>query len=128
MAAAKPLVLNVGRQYPLVLTQAFNFENLDGTAATLVAKLPRNAVIVSGFYHVTTAYGTGAKIKIGVTADDDQYGELDVASVGAKALTIPQMITGTTELFAKASASQTAGAGVLTITYVIEGRANEAQP
>lgn len=128
MAAAKPLVLNPGRQYPLVLTQAFTYENLDGTLSTLIASLPRNAVITGGNLFVTTAFGTGAKIKIGVAADDDQYGDLDVASVGAKALTLPQIAVGSTQLLAKAGAALTAGAGVLNITYVIEGRANEAQP
>ena len=125
MAAAKKLVLNAGRQYPLVLEQAFTHENLDGTLATLIAKVPRNGVITAGSVHVTTAFGTGAKLCIGTAADDDAYGELDVATVGTKALVPTNAEIGAGELYAKAPTAVTAGAGVLRITYFMTGRANE---
>lgn len=41
--------LNPGRQYPLVLEQAFTADDLDGTNAVVAAKLPRDAIILRGY-------------------------------------------------------------------------------
>lgn len=128
MAAAQKLILNTGRQYPLVLQQAFTHENLDGTLQTLIARLPRNAVITAGSLQVVEAFDASGKIKFGTADDADQYGDIDVATVGAKQLTLTGVEVGTAELLAQGSTEFTKGAGVLYLTYVLTGRSNEVHP
>lgn len=128
MANAK-LTLNPGRQYPLVLTQAFTFANVaDAGVAVKVASLPRGAVILSGSLNVTTAFGAGNKIAIGFAGAATAHGDLDVATAGIKNLTVTGTASDKVDLIATPNNALTAGAGVLTLTYVIVDRANEAQP
>lgn len=128
MAAATPLVLNTGRQYPLVLQQSFTFANLDGALQTLIAKIPRNAVITAGNLQVSTAFGAGSTLSFGTAASATAYGTIDTATTGAKALTLTGAEVGAADLFVKASGTLTAGAATLYLTYVLTDRANEVQP
>ncbi len=127
--ANKPLAKNPGRQYPLVLTQALTFENVaDAGVPVKVASLPRGAVVLSGNLVVTTGFGASAKIKLGFAGADAAHGDIDVAATGSKPLTVSGIAGDKTDLIATPNAAMAAGAATLYVTYVIAGRANEAQP
>ena len=127
--ANKTLSLNPGRQYPLVLAQAFTFEIVtDAGVPVKVASLPRGAVVLSGNLVVTTGFGASAKIKLGFAGADAAHGDIDVAATGSKPLTVSGIAGDKTDLIATPNAAMAAGAATLYVTYVIAGRANEAQP
>ena len=127
--ANKKLPLNPGRQYPLVLTQKFTFEHMaDAGVAVKIASLPRGAVVLSGTLNVTTAFGATNKIALGFAGAATTHGDIDVATTGLKSLTVTGEPSDKVDLFATPNNALTAGAGVLTLTYVIVDRANEAQP
>ena len=127
--ANKKLTLNPGRQYPLVVMQAFTFENVsESGVAVPLAKLPRGALILSGSLNVTTAFGAGATIKLGFTGADAAHGTIDVSSVGIKSITLTGVASDKTALIGTPGGAYTAGAATLCLTYVIVDRANEAQP
>lgn len=127
--ANKPLALNPGRQYPLVASQAFTFENLSEAAvAVVLAKLPRGALILSGSLNVTTAFGAGATIKLGFAGADTAHGTIDVATVGIKPITLTGVASDKTALIGTPGGAYTAGAATLHLTYIIGDRANEVQP
>lgn len=127
--ANKPLHLNPGRQYPLVLSQAFTFEHLaDAGTPVVVARLPRGAVVLSGSVVIGTAFGAGATIKLGFAGADAAHGTIDVAAAGVKNVTVTGAASDKTELIATPGAALTAGAATLHLTYIIADRANEAQP
>ena len=127
--ANKKLTLNPGRQYPLVASQTFTFENLsEAGVAVVLAKLPRGALVLNGSINVTTAFGAGASIKLGFAGADALHGTIDVSAVGVKPVTATGVASDKTELIATPGGAYTAGAATLCLTYVIVDRANEAQP
>ena len=127
--ANKKLTLNPGRQYPLVATQAFTFENVsESGVAVVLAKLPRGAVIVDGTVNVTTGFGAGATLKLGFTGTGTAHGTIDVSAAAIKPITLTGTPSDKTELIATPGGAYTAGAATLYLTYVITDRANEAQP
>ena len=89
--------LNPGRQYPLVLEQAFTADDLDGTNAVVAAKLPRDAIILRGHISVTKAFSAGT-IGVGVTGAATAYGSPNTATLGIKALTATGTPVGASEL------------------------------
>ena len=119
--------LNPGRQYPLVLEQAFTANDLDGTNAVVAAKLPRDAIILRGYISVTKAFSAGT-IGVGVAGAATAYGSLNTATLGIKALTATGTPVGASELKLTPSAALTGGGATLVVEYIIAGRANEAQP
>lgn len=127
--ANKNLTLNPGRQYPLVVSQDFTFEHLaDAGVPVKIASLPRGAIILSGSVNVTTAFGAGASIKLGFAGSDAVHGTIDASAAGVKPVTLTGTASDKTTLIATPAAALTAGAATLHLTYVITGRANEAQP
>ena len=112
--------LNPGRQYPLVLEQAFTADDLDGTNAVV-------AIILRGHISVTKAFSAGT-IGVGVTGAATAYGSLNTAAPGIKALTATGTPVGASELKLTPSAALTGGEATLVVEYIIAGRANEAQP
>ena len=127
--ANKKLTLNPGRQYPLVVMQAFTFENVsESGVAVPLAKLPRGAVVVGGTVNVSTGFGAGATLKLGYAGDDDAYGTIDVSAAAVKPVTLTGTSSDKVELIATPGGAYAAGAATLCLTYVIVDRANEAQP
>ncbi|MCB0134675.1 MAG: hypothetical protein KDD75_06145 [Caldilineaceae bacterium] len=122
------LTKNTGRQYPLVLVQDITFANVaDSGVSVVLAKLPRDAIVLSGSLLVTTAFTAGT-LSIGYAAAAAAHGAIDATTTGVKALTVTGLSYDDTELLIKPSAAQTAGAARLFLTYVMPARANEAQP
>lgn len=119
--------LNPGRQYGLTLIQDFSFADLDGTTPVVVAKLPRDAIILRGHISVAEAFSAGT-LSIGTAGAATTYGSLDTSTTGVKALTTNGKPNDKTELLLTPSAAMTKGAGRLLIEYVVLHRANEAQP
>ena len=100
----------------------------DAGVPVKVASLPRGAVVLSGNLVVTTGFGASAKIKLGFAGADAAHGDIDVAATGSKPLTVSGIAGDKTDLIATPNAAMAAGAATLYVTYVIAGRANEAQP
>ena len=123
-----PLTLNAGRQYPLSLTQAFAFEHVSEAAtAVKIASLPRGAVITDGKLVVDTAFSAGT-LSFGFEGAPAAHGAIDASSTGVRNLTLTGASTDKPALIVTPSAAMSAGSATLYLTYVIDGRANEAQP
>lgn len=127
--ANTPLTLNHGRQYPLVVSQSFTFANVaDAGVAASIAKLPRGAVILDAKLVITAGFGAGSTLAFGTPTSGAAYGTIDVSAPAVKPLTITGVASDQTTLTATPNAALTAGAATLYLTYVVGGRANEAQP
>lgn len=102
--------------------------------------LPRGAVIVGGELICETAYvgiGTGATVKVGTSTTDDALlasTDLDALAAGSRtalALTAPLSCNDGSNVrltTAGLTATATAGKFRLTVTYIIDGKANEVVP
>lgn len=127
--ANKKLILDAGRQFPLVLMQAFTFENIaDANVAVPVAKLPHGARVLRGQLITDAAFTAASTIKIGTATSDARFGTIDATAVGVDALTIPNDTVEETVIYAKPSVAMTQGSALLVMEYVIPDRANDTQP
>ena len=128
--ANKKLMLNPGRQYPLVLEQSFTYEEIaDAGVAVKVGSLPANAVVLSGFITTTTPFGAGKTVNVGVTGAPTALGAaLDVAANGMDPLVTTGAIVAGKDIFVTPVAAMTVGAATLYVTYVLKDRANEVNP
>ena len=132
MIAAKDM--NVSRQYPLVATQRFDFSQLVSGEAIEIVKIPFNSIVTGGSLILTAAFDSGDSDAITVgddggnaTADADRYLTLaDAQATGLSAL-VPtgfQFLTmgAVTLTWTGVGTVPTAGAGILVVEYVTEGR------
>ena len=131
MANAK-LNKDAGRQYPLhaevTITAA---EMNESTVAVPAITLPPGAVVTGGAVIVDTAFDAAtATVNVGDATTGNRYkGAVNVAAAGLTALTPTGFVSNggavtVTPTFADAV---TVGSLRLQVTYVIAGRANEAQ-
>jgi hypothetical protein len=122
-----------GRQYPLVARVTFTGGTDVGAAATYEAiDLPVGAVILGGQFYTpggftgngTIAIHLGSEVLL-VAADYDAEAsavlDIDTDEQAQAPLTAPDTID-----VVVASAALTDGEGQLTVQYIIDGRANEA--
>ena len=126
---------NVGTQYPLVATQAFELSQLTAGAGTAAIKLPAGARVIGGNLIVTEVFNSTSTntISIGDSGSATRYlGATSVRSLGLTAL-VPTGYkhTAPTEIlltWASGGGTPTTGEGILNIMYIIDGRSNEVVP
>lgn len=125
-----------GRQYPLVAKVDFTQPDLPTGTAVLAVDLPGGARVIGGQIAVTTAFdsATSDTLTVGDGTTADRYAAgVNGQVAGVTALTPDELANGATSAGVyitntAAGAEGTAGVGFLEVHYVIEGRANEAQP
>lgn len=131
--ANAPLVLNPGRQYPLVAEVTITAAYMNESAVAVPAMtLPVGAVVIGGSVIVDTAFDAAtAVLDVGDVASANRYkNDVNIAATGITALVPTGYVSAgkpilVTPVFADAV---TVGSLRLQVHYVIGGRANEAQP
>jgi hypothetical protein len=129
---------NVGRQYPLVAYQEFDFADLSSTEVTPIVKLPANAIVTGGALVITTAFNSGTTdlLEVGDSVQDDDYLVAGTADNGSTAQYIAFTPSGykyaapdTIDVkWTPVGTAATAGAGYLVVEYIVPTRANEVVP
>lgn len=127
---------NSSRQYPLVAKVEFAYDDLTSGVAEEAIDLPGGARVVGGRIAITTAFDsvTSDTLTVGDGTTADRYASgVDGQAVGSTELTpdeaantVGKGAVGLTWTESGGGVSQ--GAGFLEVEYVIDGRANEAQP
>lgn len=129
-----------GRQEVIAATADFNYADLTSGAYASAVDLPGNAIVVGGHLAVTTIFNsaTDDKFSIGdqvgsaaATANTYAAQSADITAAGA----VPIVATGKkyTEpstvgvVWTGTGAAPTAGAGRLTVLYIVDGRAAFSQ-
>lgn len=125
-----------GRQYPLIAKVPFSFDDFETSGvAERALGLPGDATVVGGELVIETAFDsvTSDTLKVGDADDDDRYAAgVDAQATARTALTLTGFkTTAPTAInitWTGAGGGISAGAGYLLVEYVIDDRANEAQP
>ena len=128
-----PITVQDGRQYPLVVVVPFSFADFDASGVAEVAvNLPGVAQGIKGNLAVTTAFdsGTSDALDVGDGTTDDAYVAAQDGQAEANAdFDIEDGVLGAdgvvTLMWTGVGAVPTVGAGVLTVTYTQQDRANE---
>ena len=131
--ANAPLSLNPSRQYALTAEATVDVANMNETTVPVAAiKLPVGAVVTGGAVIVDTAFDAAtATVNVGDATTAARYkSAVNVAATGLTALVPTGYVSNGAPIqvvptFADAV---TVGSLRLQVTYVIDGRANEAQP
>ena len=131
--ANAPLSLNPSRQYALTAEVTIDVANMNESAVPVTAiKLPVGAVVTGGAVIVDTAFDAAtATVDVGDATTGNRYkNDANVAATGLTALVPTGYVSDgkpvtVTPTFAD---PVTVGSLRLQVTYVIGGRANEAQP
>lgn len=131
--ANAPLSLNPSRQYALTAEATIGVANMNESAVPVAAiKLPVGAVVTGGAVIVDTAFDAAtATVNVGDATTAARYkSAVNVAALGLTALVPTGYVSNGDPIrvvptFADAV---TVGSMRLQVTYVINGRANEAQP
>lgn len=131
--ANAPLSLNPSRQYALTAEATVDVANMNETTVPVAAiKLPVGAVVTGGAVIVDTAFDAAtATVNVGDATTAARYkSAVNVAATGLTALVPTGYVSNGAPIqvvptFADAV---TVGSMRLQVTYVINGRANEAQP
>ncbi len=125
----------VGRQYPLVATAKFTFEDLETGVVAEALGLPGNARVIGGEITVTEAFNssTSDAADVGDGDDADRYASgVDLQATGRTELTLTgyQYTTPDTVDITPTftGGPPTAGEGYVEVMYVLEGRSNEVNP
>ena len=127
------LPLNPSRQYPLTAEVTISAANMNESTVPVTAiKLPVGAVVTGGAVIVDTAFDAAtATVNVGDATTAARYkSAVNVAVTGLTALVPTGYVSDGAPIrvvptFADAV---TVGSLRLQVTYVIDGRANEAQP
>ena len=86
------LVLNNGRQNPLVVVQDIVLADLASTVAKTVAKMPINSMVTGGYFVVTEVWNSTSSdaLDFGHSDDDDEYTAtaVNLQALGITALTL----------------------------------------
>ncbi len=131
--ANKKLQLDSGRQYALTAEAVITVDEMNDTGVAVEAiVLPVGAVVTGGAVIVDAAFDAAtATLNVGDAVSGNRYkANVNVAALGLTAL-VPTGFVSTgkpitvTPTFADAV---TMGSLRLQVTYVVSGRANEAQP
>ena len=125
---------NDGRQSPLVARVDFGFADFVSGTLEAAIELPAGAMVLSGNVSITEAFdsGTSDSLTVGDALDEDRYlGATSVQALGLTAL-VPTglQVTGiddVTMTLTSVGAVATAGIGVLTVEYIVPGRAQTTQ-
>lgn len=131
--ANAPLSLNPSRQYALTAEVTIDVANMNESTVPVTAiKLPVGAVVTGGAVIVDTAFDAAtATVNVGDATTAARYkSNVNVAATGLTALVPTGYVSDgkpvtVTPTFAD---PVTVGSLRLQVTYVIGGRANEAQP
>lgn len=133
--ANQKLNLQVGRQTVLFASIAISAAHIADTAVAVQAiNLPYGARIVAGDVVVKTAFGasTTAVLDIGDKIVPNRYAnDVDLKAAARTALGITGYVSDGGEIFVTpviTGPAPTVGELVLSIQYVIEGRAGHVQP
>lgn len=135
------LTKKAARQSPIVATCDFTFADLTSGAYAAMIDLPVNARVIAGDLCLTTIFnsGTDDKFSIGdkvgtaaATADTFAAQSADITATGRAALVVPigKVMTANGSagiVWTATGGAATAGAGVLTIVYIVEGRSEFTQ-
>ena len=121
-----------GRQYPLVAEVTIGVANMNESAVAVTAiDLPYGAVVTGGAVIVDTAFDAAtAVLDVGDAASANRYkNDVNIAATGLTALVPTGYVSDgapilVTPVFADAV---TVGSVRVQVTYVISGRAHEAQ-
>lgn len=127
------LKLNPGRQYPLVAEVTITAAEMNESGVAVAAiNLPAGAVVTGGAAIVDTAFDAAtATLNIGDATTANRYkANVNIATAGLTALVPTGYVSNGAPIavvptFADAV---TVGSLRLQVTYVMGGRANEAQP
>ena len=131
--ANAPLSLNPSRQYALTAEVTISAANMNESTVPVTAiKLPVGAVVTGGAVIVDTAFDAAtATVNVGDATTGNRYkSAVNVAALGLTSLVPTGYVSDgkpvtVTPTFAD---PVTVGSLRLQVTYVINGRANEAQP
>jgi hypothetical protein len=138
---ATAVILDSGRQSPLVADFQYTFDQLiSGTYIPLV-KLPQGAIVTKVFLGTTTAFNSATSDSFSI-GDQDTGGAANAtryaASTAAAAagLNVQGICTGKKYavggtvgiVWTGVGAVPTTGAGSLQVEYIMDGRATELQP
>jgi hypothetical protein len=127
------------RQYPLTAVVELDYTDLPSGEAVEVIDLPPGAMVIDGFAQILVQdnAGTSSVFDVGDADDDDRYvTDLDLKSgqVGSfelfSANGLAREYTGGGVIEVKRTAvgtASTAGRVRVVVTYIVNGRANEAQ-
>lgn len=129
--------LNSGRQEVLAIyvPLAFNTITSAAGAAEAVVQVPEGAIVVGGSIGVTTAFNSATTdvLDLGDGGNDDRYTatQVNLQTVGENKLDLTgYQYTAQDNIDIKwtaAGAAATAGAAMLTILYIVEGRAQVSE-
>lgn len=131
-----PITKKSGRQEVIAATADFTFADVTNGAYAAAVDLPGGAIVVGGHLAITTPFnsGTDDKFSIGDQEGSDAAAKTTYAALSAD-ITAPGavVIVPTGKKYAKPStvgvawtgtgAAPTAGAGRLTVLYIVDGRA-----
>lgn len=132
-----PIVLDSGRQYPLVIEFDIAFDDLVSGVSTKIADLPPNALIIEGSIVVITAFdsATSDTLDVGTLLDPNRFiaSPLDITALGFTALVPTEFISSEADAEIHATwvgvgAAPTAGLVKVVIQYIVDNRGNEVQP
>lgn len=127
------LPLNPSRQYPLTAEVTIGVANMNESTVPVAAiKLPVGAVVTGGAVIVDTAFDAAtATVNIGDATTAARYkSAVNVAATGLTALVPTGYVSNgaPVQVVPTFADPVTVGSLRLQVTYVISGRANEAQP
>ncbi len=134
---ALDLQKSAGRQWPLIATMPFTYEDLasDSGNALNAVVMPVNSIIIGGSIIISEAFnsGTSDSFAIGDRDNATRYGSgIDGQATGRTALTLTgNEYTGknaVTLRWTGSGADPTAGEGILVVEYMMKYRATEVEP
>lgn len=131
-----------GRQAPLVAHMPFVLADMTDDTYVPMIDLPVGAIVIGGYLAITTLFNSGTDDKFSIgdqetggSADKTEYAALsaDIAATGQAAAVVPNgkeyTVGGTVGVVWNGSGTAPdAGAGILVVEYIIDGRASEVQP
>lgn len=131
--ANAPLSLNPSRQYALTAEVTIGVANMNESTVPVAAiKLPVGAVVTGGAVIVDTAFDAAtATVNVGDATTAARYkSAVNVAATGLTALVPTGYVSNGAPIQVVPTFADpvTVGSLRLQVTYVISGRANEAQP
>ena len=122
-----------GRQWPLVALVDVSFNNIADTAVAVgnIFKLPPKAVVIGGAIDVIVASdATTSTLNIGDATVGNRYASaVNLKTLGRTVITLTDYLSDGADILLTPTNTGTATVGTfrIHITYVIAGRATEAQ-
>jgi hypothetical protein len=118
---------NAGRQYPLVATVTFDATDIPAVAVYEAIDLPVGAIITGGVLEVVTVDGGGGTVKVQVGSTVLLAATASTPASRTFITETPVMLTAPDTVDVEVeTAVLTTGAFRLSIEYILDGRAHEA--